>query len=75
MNNRLYKDLLHNNLFYEEQFRFQASNQTEDAVIQLSKTLEAFKVHTRCCKYPDLVCTQVEIISVPKYLVHIFLEK
>ena len=43
MYNRLYKYLLQNNLFYEKQFEFQASNSTEHAVIQLiSQILVAF---------------------------------
>ena len=43
MYNRLYKYLLQNNLFYEKQFGFQASNSTEHAVIQLiSQILDAF---------------------------------
>ena len=43
MCNRLYKYLLQNNLFYEKQFGFQASNSTEHAVIQLiSQILDAF---------------------------------
>ena len=41
--NRLYKYLLQNNLFYEKQFGFQASNSTEHVVIQLiSQILNAF---------------------------------
>ena len=43
MYNRLYKYLLQNNIFYEKQFGFQASNSTEHAVIQLiSQILDAF---------------------------------
>ena len=43
MCNRLYKYLLRNNLLYEKQYRFQASNSTEDVVIQLiSKIQDAF---------------------------------
>ena len=41
--NRLYKYLLQNNLLYEKQFGFQASNSTEHVVIQLlSQILDAF---------------------------------
>ena len=43
MYNRLYKNLLQNNLSYEKQFGFQASNSTEHAVIELiSQILDAF---------------------------------
>ena len=43
MYNRLYKYLLQNNLFYEKQFGFKASNSTEHAVIQLiSQILDVF---------------------------------
>ena len=41
--NRLYKYLLQNNLLYNKQFGFQASNSTEHAVLQLiSQMLDAF---------------------------------
>ena len=44
MYNRFYKCLLQNNLLYEKQFGFQASNSTEHAVIQLiSQILDAFR--------------------------------
>ena len=43
MYNRLYKYLLQNNLLYEKQFGFQASNSTKHAVIQLiSQILDTF---------------------------------
>ena len=43
MYNRLHKYLVQNNLLYEKQFGFQASNSTEHAVMQLiSKILDAF---------------------------------
>ena len=43
MCNRLYKYLLQNNILYEKQYGFQASNSTEDVVIQLiSKIQDAF---------------------------------
>ena len=43
MYNRLYKYPLQNNLFYEKQFAFQASNSMEHAIIQLiSQILDAF---------------------------------
>ena len=43
MYNRLHEYLLQNNLLYEKQFGFQASNSTEHAVMQLiSKILDAF---------------------------------
>ena len=43
MYNRLYKYLLQNNIFYEKQFGFQASNSTKHAVIHLiSQILDAF---------------------------------
>ena len=43
MYNKLYKYLLQNNLFYEKQCGFQASNSTEHAVVQLiSQILDAF---------------------------------
>ena len=43
MYNRLYKYLLQNNILYEKQFEFQASNSTEQAVIQIiSQMLDAF---------------------------------
>ena len=43
MYNRLYKYLLQNNLLYEKQFGFRASNSTEHAVTQLiSKILYTF---------------------------------
>ena len=42
MYNRLYKYLLQNNILYEKQFEFQASNSTEQAVIQIiSQMLDA----------------------------------
>ena len=43
MCNKLYKYLLQNNLSYEKQFGFQASDSTEHAVMQLiSQILDAF---------------------------------
>ena len=43
MCNRLYKYHLQNNILYEKQYGFQASNSTEDVVIQLiSKIQDAF---------------------------------
>ena len=45
MYNRLYKYLLQNNPIYEKRFGFQASDSTENAVIQLiSKILDALNL-------------------------------
>ena len=46
MYSRLYKYLLQNNIFYEKQFGFQASNSTQHAFIQLiSQILDDFNEH------------------------------
>ena len=56
MYNKLYKHLLQNNLLYEKQFGFQASNSTEHAVLQLiSEIMDTFNENKyTLCSFIDL---------------------